>query len=281
MKQKLRYFCMAMIAVMAFAGCSNKDSDTAELLEKAQQKMTEITSLQATMTMNVKMTMGSEEISTVTSADIAAFVEPLKMKLDVSSYMEKDTDQKTIMEMYVQKNKNEINVFSNAGTGWVQTTAEDSSLGQFQIYDNISGYLSAIDSPVSKGTEKIGDVSTVRVKGILKGETMEQIIEESGLLSSAQSVGISEAQLKEMYSEIDGLPLTLWIGEDGLVYQYETDIKKLIQVVMDKTIALIGADQFDEDMKISVQSANISVRCNEFDNVEDFEIPAEALAAKQ
>ncbi|MDD4844290.1 MAG: hypothetical protein PHU31_08155 [Anaerotignum sp.] len=281
MKQRLLSFLMALIAVIAFAGCSSNEKDAATVLEEAQQKMTEVTSLQATMDMNVKMAMGTEEISTITTADITTFREPLKMKLDVASYTESAPEQKTILQMYIQESENEITVFSNAGTGWVQTTAEDNSLGQFLVYENILRYLSAIDSPVNKGTEKIGDISTDRIVGTLKGETMEQIIEESGVLSSAESVGISEEQLKEMYSEIDGLPITLWIGEDGLVYQYETDITKLIQVVMDKTIELIGADNFDEDMNVSVQNASISASCSNFNEAAEFEIPTEALEAAQ
>ncbi|NCC16675.1 MAG: hypothetical protein EOM28_10050 [Clostridia bacterium] len=281
MKLKLGYFVLIMTAIIAFTGCTGKEENATALIQTAQEKMGEITSLQAKMNMNVKMNMDSEEIATVTTADISAFREPMKMKLAVSSYMENDPSQKNIVEMYLQENDAGVTAYSNAGTGWVCTKPEKESLGQFEVYDNVLRYLSTMENPVSKGTEKIGEVSTKRVEGILTGETMEQIIEESGILNSALNVGITEEELQGMYSEINGLPVTLWIGADGLVYQYETDISQLVQIVMDKTIELMGTDQVDEGTSVTIQEAKISMLCSDFNAVQDFEIPAEALAAKQ
>lgn len=279
MKLKFGYFLLIMTAIMAFTGCTSKEQNVAALIQTSQKKMGGITSLQAKMNMNVAMTMDSEEVATVTTADISAFMDPMKMKLEVSSSIENDSSQKTVVEMYLQENDKGITAFSNSGTGWVCTKPEKESLGQFEVYDNVLRYLSKIENPVNKGTEKIGEFSTQRVEGILTGETMEQIMKESGILNSALNVGITEDELKGMYSEITGLPVTLWIGEDGLVYQYETDISQLVQIVMDKTIELMGTNQASKDMSITIQDAKISMLCSDFNAVQDFEIPAEALAA--
>ena len=281
MKQKFKYFMLVIFAMMVFSGCGSSEKSATELIEKAQEEMTEITSFQAEVDMNVKMQMGEEEIATVTTADITAFVKPLKMKLDVSSSMENSGTPETIIQMYVQEKENEITSFVNAGTGWYSQQMQGENFGQYRIYDNIIHYLATIDNPKDKGTEKIGDTSTVRVEGTLKGETMEKIIQESGVLSSVQSVGISEEELHEMYAEINGLPITLWIGDDGLVYQYETDLSELMQIIMDKTIELIGFDTSGDGMNVLVQEANISMKCSEFNEVENFEIPAEVLEVNQ
>ncbi len=281
MKHRLQYFLLAVTVLVGFTGCGSKQQDTGALIETAQAKMAEVTSLQAKMNMNVNMTMGTEKVSTATTADITAFVKPLKMKLEVSSKMENSSPQETVMEMYLQENDGGIDAYTNAGTGWVHTQADKEQLGQFEAYENILGYLSTIENPVSKGTEKINEVSTERVEGTLTGESMEKIVEESGILSSATSVGISEDELQAMYDEIGGLPITLWIGEDGLVYQYETDISKLMQIIMEKTFALMGVDSSENDTTLTVEGASIIMTCSEFNSVKDFDIPSEALEAKQ
>lgn len=281
MKQRLQYFFLAITAIFIFSGCSAKERDAAPLIENAQQKMAEVTSLQAKMNLNVKMNIDSEELSTVTTADISTFMQPLKMKLDVSSFMESNTEQKTIMEMYVQEQDDGITAFINAGTGWVRTQLDKNSLGQYQIYDNMIQYLSSIENPVNKGSEKIDDITAIRIEGVLKGETMEKIVEESGVLSSAINLGISQYELQEMYKEINGLPVTLWIGEDGLVYQYEADITKLMEIVMRKAINLIADSVADNVPNYSVLHANISMNYSNYNNVKNFEIPQEALSAQQ
>ncbi|WP_304509129.1 DUF6612 family protein [Anaerotignum sp.] len=281
MKQRIRYFLLTITAILIFSGCSTKENDAATLIENARQKMAEVTSLQAKMNMNVKMNLDSEEISTIATADISTFVQPLKMKLDVSSFMENNVEQKTIMQMYVQEQGDGITAFINAGTGWVRTQLEKNSLGQYQVYDNIIGYLSSIENPENKGAEKIGDTSVVRIDGVLKGETMGKIIEDSGILTSAFNLGISQEELQAMYKEIGELPVTLWIGEDGLVYQCETDISNLIQMIIDKTIDLFTDDNAENNSNFSVQHASFSMSYSNFNSVEDFEIPEEALESGQ
>lgn len=281
MKQRHRYFLLIITAILIFCGCSAKENDAAALIKNAQQKMAEVTSLQAKMNMSVQMNIDSEEFSSVTTADIATFVQPLKIKLDVSSFMENNTEQKTIMKMYVQEQEDGIIAFINAGTGWFPTRLEKNALGPYQVYDNVIGYLSSIENPVNKGTEKIGNTPVVRIDGVLKGETIGKIIEESGILTSALNLGISQDELQGIYKEIPALPVTLWIGEDGLVYQCETDISKLIQKIMEKIIDLFANSNTDRESSYSIQHANISMSYSNFNNVEDFEIPEEALESGQ
>ena len=185
------------------------------------------------------------------------------------------------MQMYLRENDTGIDAYTNTGTGWIYTQTDKEKLGQFEAYDNILGYLSTIENAVSKSKEKIGDVSTERIEGTLTGDSMKKIVEESGILSSATSVGISEDELQKMYDEIGGLPITLWIGEDGLVYQYQTDISKLMQIIMEKTFALMGVDNSETGKNLTVESASIIMTCSEFNAVKDFDIPSEALESKQ
>lgn len=281
MKHRLQYFLFALALLLSLSGCSSKQQNTGALIETAQAKMSQITSLQAKMNMNVNMTMGTEKAATSTTADISAFIKPLKMKVEAASHMESSTAKDTIMEMYLQENNDTIDLYTNTGTGWLHTKGDKENLGQFEVYDNILSYLSAIENPVNKGSEKIGNVSTQRVEGTLKGEVMKKIVEESGILSSATSMGLSEEDLQKIYDEAGGLPISLWIGEDGLVYQYKTDISKLMQVVMEKTLALMGIDNTKNENSLSVEDATITMTCSEFNSVKDFDIPQEVLNTKK
>ncbi|AMJ40278.1 DUF6612 family protein [Anaerotignum propionicum] len=281
MKHRLQYFLFALTLLVAITGCSSKQQNTGTLIETAQTNMSQITSLQAKMNMVVNMTMGTEKVATATTADITAFIKPLKMKIEIASRMESSTAKDTVMEMYLQENNSTIDLYTNAGTGWFHTQGDKEKLGQFEVYDNILSYLSAIENPVNKGTEKIGNISTQRLEGTLKGEVVKKIVEESGILSSATSMGISEEDLQKIYDETGGLPITLWIGEDGLVYQYKTDISKLMQVIMEKTLALMGIDSTKNGNSLSVEDATITMTCSEFNSVKDFDIPKEILETKK
>ncbi|WP_312071886.1 DUF6612 family protein [Anaerotignum propionicum] len=281
MKHRLQYFLFALTLLVAITGCSSKQQNTGTLIETAQTNMSQITSLQAKMNMVVNMTMGTEKVATATTADITAFIKPLKMKIEIASRMESSTAKDTVMEMYLQENNGTIDLYTNAGTGWFHTQGDKEKLGQFEVYDNILSYLSAIENPVNKGTEKIGNISTQRLEGTLKGEVVKKIVEESGILSSATSMGISEEDLQKIYDETGGLPITLWIGEDGLVYQYKTDISKLMQVIMEKTLALMGIDSTKNGNSLSVEDATITMTCSEFNSVKDFDIPKEILETKK
>lgn len=281
MKHRLQYFLFALTLLVAITGCSSKQQNTGTLIETAQTNMSQITSLQAKMNMVVNMTMGTEKVATATTADITAFIKPLKMKIEIASRMESSTAKDTVMEMYLQENNGTIDLYTNAGTGWFHTQGDKEKLGQFEVYDNILSYLSAIENPVNKGTEKIGNISTQRLEGTLKGEVVKKIVEESGILSSATSMGISEEDLQKIYDETGGLPITLWIGEDGLVYQYKTDISKLMQVIMEKTLALMGIDSTKNGNSLSVEDATITMTCSEFNSVKDFDIPKEIQETKK
>lgn len=281
MKHRLQYFLFALTLLVAITGCSSKQQNTETLIETAQTNMSQITSLQAKMNMVVNMTMGTEKVATATTADITAFIKPLKMKIEIASRMESSTAKDTVMEMYLQENNGTFDLYTNAGTGWFHTQGDKEKLGQFEVYDNILSYLSAIENPVNKGTEKIGNISTQRLEGTLKGEVVKKIVEESGILSSATSMGISEEDLQKIYDETGGLPITLWIGEDGLVYQYKTDISKLMQVIMEKTLALMGIDSTKNGNSLSVEDATITMTCSEFNSVKDFDIPKEILETKK
>jgi hypothetical protein len=281
MKHRLQYFLFAFTLLVAITGCSSKQQNTGTLIETAQTNMSQITSLQAKMNMVVNMTMGTEKVATATTADITAFINPLKMKIEIASRMESSTAKDTVMEMYLQENNGTFDLYTNAGTGWFHTQGDKEKLGQFEVYDNILSYLSAIENPVNKGTEKIGNISTQRLEGTLKGEVVKKIVEESGILSSATSMGISEEDLQKIYDETGGLPITLWIGEDGLVYQYKTDISKLMQVIMEKTLALMGIDSTKNGNSLSVEDATITMTCSEFNSVKDFDIPKEILETKK
>ena len=281
MKHRLQYFLFAFTLLLSLSGCSSKQQNTGALIETAQTKMSQITSLQAKMSMDVNMTMGTEKVATTTTADITAFIKPLKMKVEAASHMEGSTAKDTIMEMYLQENNGTLDLYTNTGTGWLHTQGDKEKLGQFEVYDNMLSYLSAIENPVNKGSEKVGSVSTQRVEGILKGEVMKKIVEESGILSSATSMGLSKEDLQKIYDETGGLPITLWIGEDGLVYQYKTDISKLMQVIMEKTLALMGIDKTKNENSLSVEGATITMTCSEFNSVKEFDIPKEVLETKK
>lgn len=278
MRWKHTCFALAMAGVAALTGCGMQEKDAMEAVEKAQTAMEKIESLEGEMEMNVEIKASEEEYAIVTTADITAFMNPLYMKVDVSSSLLTGGPQEEIMQMYVQEQENdEITSYINVGTGWFCEKTQGENLRQYHMYKNMMRCLVEIEKPVDMGTEQIGAFETLRVEGVLKGDTMEQIIAESGIVSVVQSMGVSEETLQAMYEDLGELPITLWIDAEGMVHQYDIDMTQLMQMVMDKAMEIIGQSQLGASQEVVVEKANISMDCSNFNQAEPFEIPAEVL----
>ena len=104
---------------------------------------------------------------------------------------------------------------------------------------------------------------------------MEEAIAGSGLTASAQSMGISEEMMAEMYNEIKDLPVSLWIDGEGYVRKYEMDMTEMMQKIMGESMKAMGASE--EDLPVKIEKTAITMVCSAFNEVEEIEIPAEAL----
>lgn len=282
MKWNKKFLAVAAAMAMAFtaAGCGGNggnaggsdSTDVEALLTKAQETMDSVESMAMDMDMEIGMAMGEESIDMVTSAKILAVSEPLKMKMDMSVDMGEMGSQS--MQMYAEEKDGQFLTYTNVDGAWYAQSVTADSLAQYNAEGNMDLYLKNISNFSKTGEEDINGVTASKIEGVLTGDAMKEAIQESGVLDSVESMGLSAEDIEAIYSS--DLPLAMWIDADGYVVKYEMDMTAMMQTVMDQAMA--NAGEAAGDVKIEISKTTISMTCKDFNAVE-VEIPAEAANA--
>ena len=78
---------------------------------------------------------------------------------------------------------------------------------------------------------------------------------------------------------MDGIPMSIWISnESGYPVKYDMDMTQMMQVIMDSIVAqLAGEEGAEEIPEIKIDNISMTMTFSDFNNAEDFEIPAEVL----
>jgi len=95
-------------------------------------------------------------------------------------------------------------------------------------------------------------------------------MKNSGLESATAGMGMS---VDEVVSMIEGdMPVKLWITEDGYVMQYDLNMTQMMQSLMDGMAK-------GQDLNLKVSNVNIKMTCDNYNAIENIELPAEAQSA--
>lgn len=268
----------AMAMALAAAGCGGGNggdagaADVEALLTKAQETMAGVESMATDMDMEIGMAMGEESMDMITNAKILTVNEPLKMQMDMSMDMGEMGSQN--MQMFAEEKDGQFVTYSNVDGTWYAQSVTMDDLSQYNAEGNMDLYLKNISNFCKTGEEDVNGATASKIEGVLTGDAMKEAIQESGVLGSVESMGLSEEDMEAIYSS--DLPLTMWIDADGYVVKYEMDMTTMMQAVMDQAMASAGATA--EDGKIEISKTFIRMTCKDFNAVE-VEIPAETANA--
>lgn len=293
MKKGMKFFAVMTAMVTALAGCGSgnggsADGDAAqggktaeEYVQYAVEQSETIKSMDVITDMLVTMSMGEETVEMVTRSEMSAFVDPYKSKAEVSTYMKGAEDQAIDMEVYMQEEEGTIHsyIYSEAVGGWMHEAMDMEDADAYFEGNTMSIYLEGMQNISITEEKEENGITIARIEGVLTGEEMEIMIEESGVLSSSMTMGMSEEDIKALYQELGDLPLAMWVGDDGMVYGYEMDMKDLMQAIMNNAMNMMGGASADAANQITIDVATVTMECSNYNNVADFSIPEEALAA--
>ena len=158
---------------------------------------------------------------------------------------------------------------------WYAETLELGELSQYNAEENMDLYLDNITDVTSDGQEEINGAKATKITGVITGDAMEEAIAGSGLTASAQSMGISEEMMADLYDELGDLPVSLWIDAEGYVLKYELDMTEMMQKVMNESMKAMGASE--EDLLVEIEKTAITMVCGDFNEVEEIVIPEAAM----
>ena len=260
------------------SGCGGSQVDTAEvdtLLAQAKNTMETVESMAAEMTMEMDMGMNGETIETTTLASIRSQQNPLTMAMEMSMVMSDGTEVDQ-MQMYAVEEDGHLRTYMSTADVWYAETLELGELSQYNAEENMDLYLDHITDITSSKQEEVNGTKTTKITGVITGDAMKEAIAGSGLTASAQSMGISEEMMADLYDELGDLPISLWIDAEGYVLKYEMDMTEMMQKIMNESMKAMGASE--EDLLVKIEKTGITMVCSQFNAVEEIVIPEAALS---
>ena len=272
MKLTKKLIALAMTAAMAaaMAGCGG-GTDTADvetLLNTANETMANVDSMSAQMDMVMDMEVEGETFTMTTTSNIESIMDPMKMKMDMSLRMADEVMQENTM--YAVAEGDTVTSYMNLDGTWYTQPMTVGDLSQYNAQQNMELYLQNLRSFSATGTEEINGTATTVIEGVLTGDSMREAMLSSGLQTATATMGVTEEDLDTMLEGISDMPVKLWISEDGYVMQYELDMTAMMQSMM---------SAMAEGVSMNISNVSVKMTCDNYNAVEDFEIPAEALAA--
>lgn len=259
------------LSVTACGGTTNK-GNSAEKIQAALEKINAIQSMDATMFMEMDMSAMGQSIETDTTMNMSCFNDPMKLKADMTVSM--GELGAVSMSVYAQQDGEQCSTYLYDGTSWTVQTMEIDDLQQYDAQQSMDLYLESGVDYAYEGTEEINGMTTDKYSGVIRGDAMEEVMKASGATSNLESSLGSSVDLSNLYSDMEDMPITVWIDQEtGYPVRYYMDMTDVMQAMMTKMFSSMGAGS------ITIGKMQITMDCFNFDNVADFEIPAEALAA--
>lgn len=263
------------LSMTACGGTENKDTSSGDI-STAMEKLNAVSSLDATMVMEMNMSVMEQTMETKTTMNMSCFNDPMKLKADMT--MDMGDLGAVDMSMYAAMDGDTYNMYLYDGSSWTTQAVDMSYLQQYDAKESMNLYLESGDDYTLDGTEEINGSTANKFTGVIRGEALEEVLAASGATSNLEA-SVGDLDLASLYSDLGDLEITVWVDqESGYPVRYAMDMTQMMQGMMDKILAA-SAEGEDTSGMLTVDKVNMVMDCFNFNSAADFEIPAEALGA--
>lgn len=263
------------LSMTACGGTENKDTSPGDI-STAMEKLNAVSSLDATMVMEMNMSVMEQTMETKTTMNMSCFNDPMKLKADMT--MDMGDLGAVDMSMYAAMDGDTYNMYLYDGSSWTTQAVDMSYLQQYDAKESMNLYLESGDDYTLDGTEEINGSTANKFTGVIRGEALEEVLAASGATSNLEA-SVGDLDLASLYSDLGDLEITVWVDqESGYPVRYAMDMTQMMQGMMDKILAA-SAEGEDTSGMLTVDKVNMVMDCFNFNSAADFEIPAEALGA--
>lgn len=277
MKVGKRAVALALGTVLALSltacGSNTGKEDPTEKIRAALEKVNAVKNMDATMVMEMDMSVMGQSVETDTTMDMTCFNDPVKVKADMTMNM--GALGGISMSIYAAADGDNYTIYTFDGTNW---TTQEADIGQLEQYDaqkSMDLYLGSGDGYTYDGTEDINGSTADKYSGVIRGDAMEEVLKSSGATSSLETSLGGGVDLNDLYSGLGDIPITVWIDQTtGYPVRYYMDMTDVMQTMMSKALSGVEGGE-----SLTISKVNITMDCFNFDSAAEFEIPAEALAA--
>lgn len=268
------FFAMALVLSLAACGDKGgKDEDIATILKTAAEKSETASSMDATIVMDIAMDMSmgekKQEMNVKTTMDMNYFAKPMKaqIKIAATAVADQEVPEQTV---YLVEADGVYNLYTQIGEGWSSQTLPTETITQYDPQANLQMYLDNASSFKSQGADTIDGVKAKKYTGVITGESMEKVVDASGVLDSF-SVMTQGIDMSAMFKNMADLPITFWIDEAGYPIRYEMDMKDVLKAMFETIMEQLGDEA--EGVKAEVSKAVITIDISNYNKATEFELP--------
>lgn len=244
----------------------------------SQKKMSDMKSISMDMEMEMNMSakVGEEEpqeITTKTTGKIDMFYKPMKAKMDMNIDMGELGAQ--AMQMYMEEKDGKYFTYTGMLEQWFSQEVDATAFEQYNAQENAELYLKSLGDLKEVATEQVNGKEATKIEGVVKGEALEKIMESSGIMESLKSQGMDEELLSKIYKEMGDFKMAIWLDRDNYMVKVEEDMTEMMSKMTEKML-----EDTEAAGGVTFTKVVVTGTYNNFNQVEEFEIPEEAKNAQ-
>lgn len=281
--QRIGTLGMAAAMVFSLASCGGsgekKGENAADIVMAAAEKASDVKSMTGKMTSEISMKMGTETMEMKMGVDMSVFVDPMKAHM-VMNVQEGTSGESEEIEMYVEQSGDMYTLYVKSDDEWLSTSAteEELDLGQFDanISKEVYEYAAYSESFSAAGKETINGVEADRYDGEITGQNIEKVMSKNESMKSFSDM-LGSSGVKSM-STLKPIKLSIWIDStSGYPVRCQVDMGDFMSDAFSKIAKAAGGSM--EDLGMEISKALVTVDYSDFDAVEEFQFPENAIAA--
>ncbi len=245
----------------------NQEADVAPedaVLSSMYENMKAVENYEMTMSVDMKIEVEGQTVEMTTLGVSQCFQDPMKMKMDTTVVMSVAGQEFEMpMVAYGEQVGEDIVTYTNANGVWTKTVSSNVAAMQYgpesDFFNEAYNY------------EFVGESDGLYVyRCTLDKEAMSELLGTTGTLDSLASSGVNQETIDSIMDEISNMSIDMIVDpETGYPVSAQMDMTE----ILNNLYASMGVEGSAE--------AFVVVEYTGFNNVEDFEIPAEAYEAQE
>ncbi len=284
-KKAIGYILAITMAVsMTACNSATTEGETAaltpeEIIQAAETKIQEATSVESEMDMEIVMSMTGQNFSMKTNSIMSVFVEPLKAKMNTTVDVSELGSNN--VEMYIGQEDGKTMMYTNMMGNWIKQEITQEQMTPYDTQQSMVKYLDSSTGLKEVGKEEVNAEEATKYEGVIARDTLAETMQSVGTTKNLEALlaGIDMTS-DQLYEGLSDVKVAVWINAEGYPVKYEMDMTEMTQGLMRKVMQTSGVSA-QEAAKLDVSTAKLSIINKNINNVTDFEIPEKAILATE
>lgn len=283
MKKALAITLM-LAMVMSLSACGKKTNvmpeDPKDILAAAQANTEAFKDIDASVNVNMTMSVMGQSMSITSDMDMLVKVDPYTAKIDSQTDMGELGSQN--ITLYMGKEDDKYYLYTCIEDKWTKEEVDkelfETTASTYTSNTDIGKFIKDSKSFKKTGTEDINGKKAVVLEGIITGDALKELIEETESLKNVTSIAGSELNA-DLFDSIGDLPIKMWIDEKEVVpVKISMDMSNMMKGLFD---SLLNSDESTEDLELDISECVMEITYNSYNTIKEIKIPEEALKATE